>query len=330
MTLNLTTEVSGGAASNALSGLIPGYEARRIMASARFAPRPAGGSTQRLKTPGRVSEETRQYQAGDPVHLIDWRAFGRTDQLILRQRREQAPQHVRIQVGLHDSMYWPGSWPELKSEISSAPGTLPHAVINKSELAWRLALFMAYALLRRGDVVEIEVLLGSGLNSDHATIWRPSGARMVMDLFDWLKVNNFSPDAVAKIVLPEVSPLRDVRRSSRIRRVALTDALGDNHGISALEPGDLFLHVLSELEISDAWRSAGDVYADESNSTASLAANEWQGQWLQDHIGPARQAWFDRLDQALAARGCEAARVTGVVPVDAFIVVFESWCGGVR
>ena len=302
-------------AANTLAGLIPGYEARRIQASARFAMRSSGGAIQRLKTPGRVPEETRPYQAGDPFHLIDWRAFGRTDQLILRQRREQAPQHVRIQMGQHDSMHWP---------LTRSGDQL----LTKSELAWRLALFISFALMRRGDIVELAI--------EGGPVWRPSGTRMIGDLFNWLKDREFESNKIPNNILPELSQSGDLPISPRIRRVILSDALekAGSHWMSALRSGDLFLHVLSDQEVSDAWRSAADVFTDDefegSGGGARAAMHEWQGQYLESTIQSARTAWFEKMNLILRNQGVDAIRLTGSVPVDAFLIHFESWCGGAR
>lgn len=303
------------APKNTLAGLIPGYEARRIFASARFAMRSSGGAVQRLKTPGRVPEETRPYQAGDPFHLIDWRAFGRTDQLILRQRREQAPQHVRIQMSLHDSMHWP----------QSQPG---NRLVTKSELVWRLALFMGFALMRRGDIVELAI--------EGGPIWRPTGTRMIADLFAWLKEHDFSSSAVPNNILPEISSAGRLAPSSRIRLVVLSDALekNGNSWMADLRPSDLFLHILSDREVSDAWRSGMDVFTDEDSehmgTSARAMMHEWQGQWLEGRVDAARKGWFEQMNQALDKRGVGAIRLTESVPVESFIVLFESWCGGAQ
>jgi len=310
-----STHTIAKSATNTLAGLIPGYEARRIQASARFSMRPSGGAIQRLKTPGRVPEETRPYQAGDPFHLIDWRAFGRTDQLILRQRREQAPQHVRIQMGQHDSMHWP---------LTRSGDQL----LTKSELAWRLALFISFALMRRGDIVELAI--------EGGPVWRPSGTRMIGDLFTWLKDRNFESNKIPNNILPELSQAGDLPLSPRIRRVILSDALekAGSHWMQVLRPGDLFLHVLADQEVSDAWRSGADVFTDDdvdgSSGAARAAMHEWQGQHLETTIESARALWFEKMNLTLKNQGVDAIRLTGSVPVDAFLVLFESWCGGSR
>lgn len=327
--------VAGNSKSFSVADLVPGYEARQTLKSARFAPRAAGGAVQKLKTPGRVPEETRPYQAGDPVHLIDWHAFGRTDQLIVRQRREQAPQHVAIHLTLHDSMNWPGS--ALGSGAGSGAGSGEGGVkgsrpdeATKAELAWRCAMFMAYALMRRGDVVEMAVDSLTGADSVVDSIWRPAGSRMILDTFEWLRANSFATAAIPANLLPLAST---AARTARPRRVIFSDGLREDGKLSAdltledLEAGDLFVHVLSDLEVTDNWRSAGDVYID--NERTGPAVREWQGQWLADRVPAARQAWLAGMDAKLARGGVAMVRVTGSLPAVALIASFESWCGGV-
>jgi len=300
-----------------LSSLVPGYEARKIQPAARFAPRAAGGAVQRLKTPGRVPEETRPYQAGDPVHLIDWHAFGRTDQLLVRQRREQAPQHVAIHLALHDSMDWPR---EVAGEGESP--------VTKAELAWRLAMFMAYAMARRGDTVEMVADVLPGEDS----VWRPANSRMILDAFDWLRGHSFSTGAVPANLLPVVARSA---KTARARRVILSDGMrkdGDlcaGVGLDGLRPGDLFVHVLSDLELTDGWRVASDVYTDEESGRSAVPAmKEWQGRWLSDRVPAARKSWLARIDATIARAGASGTRVSGSDPVAAFVTTFESWCGG--
>ena len=104
--------------------------------------------------------------------------------------------------------------------------------------------------------------------------------------------------------------------------------------MQVLRPGDLFLHVLADQEVSDAWRSAADVFTDDdvdgSSGAARAAMHEWQGQHLETTIESARALWFEKMNLTLKNQGVDAIRLTGSVPVDAFLVLFESWCGGSR
>jgi uncharacterized protein (DUF58 family) len=282
-----------------LADLVPGYEFKRSRSVPRFSPRPAGGCVQRLKVPRKFPEDTRPYQAGDPVHMIDWRAFGRTDQLLLRQQKDPAPVPVRIQVHFRDSTYWDQA---------------------KAETTWRLVLFCAFGLLRRGDQVEIQLVLDGVPDR----VRRFSGTRMVQEVFNWLAADGFSwkpkNDDSSPFLLPE-----STQPSRKPRRVVISDDLaGHRHesDFSGLAPGDLMLHVLAVREVTDDWRHVQAVYACEERDD-----DEWEGSWLAQNIESAREEWFRDLDRRATLGGATSLRVTPDTPVEEFITFFESWCG---
>lgn len=271
-----------------MASLVPGYEFRRSRRVPRFAPRPAGGAPQRLKVPRKYPEDTRPYQAGDPVHMIDWRAYGRTDQLLVRQQRDPAPVPVCIQLNLRDSMYWDKA---------------------KAEVGWRIALFCAFGLLRRGDLVEIDV---AGRTS------RFPGARSAIDLFHLLTATGFGPDAGSGI-LPAIA-----QPSRAARRIVISDDLagrGLASDFSGLSPADLMIHLLSARETGDDWRTADAVYSEEERDP-----REWEEDWLMERMNPARKAWFAQLDTAADKAGVMCIRLTPDTLVDDFVSLFERWC----
>ena len=194
-------------------------------------------------------------------------------------------------------------------------------------------MFAAYAMIRRGDRVELvaDALHGADF------VWRPSSSRMILDAFDWLRANSFSTGAVPDNLLPVVARSPN---ASRARRLFLSDGLRPDGNLCAgvalgdMIPGDFFVHVLSDLELNDAWRAPGDVYTDEDSGRNALvpgmpANREWQGRWLSDRVPSARQSWLARIDALVARVGATGTRVSGSDPVAAFITTFESWCGGV-
>lgn len=281
-----------------LADLVPGYEFKRTRAVPRFAPRPAGGAVQRLKVPRKFPEDTRPYQAGDSVHMIDWRAYGRTDQLLLRQQRDPAPVQVRIELLLRDSMYWDQA---------------------KAETGWRIALFCAWGLLRRGDQVEFIVASKPG----GGTVSRFSGARMALEIFDWLAADGFSWRPAnsdgSQILLPEV-----VHPARTPRRVVISDDLAGRPAPSDfadLGSGDLMVHLLSARELDDGWRDSSSVFACEERDV-----EEWEGSWLNQRIGTARDEWFRVLDQRAEDSGAMSVRVTPATDAAGFVVFFERWC----
>jgi uncharacterized protein (DUF58 family) len=220
--------------------------------------------------------------------MIDWRAYGRTDQLLVRQQRDPAPVPVCIHLKLRDSMYWDAA---------------------KAEVAWRIALFCAFGLLRRGDLVELEI---AGQTS------RFPGARTAMDLFHLLTSGGFGPDAGTAVLPPARHPFKGPRH------IVISDDLagrGMSSDFSGLGPADLMIHLLSGRETGDGWRADDAVYSEEQRDP-----REWEESWLRQQLETAREAWFQQLDSAAAESGVLATRVTPETPVDEFVPLFERWC----
>ena len=70
--------------------------------------RPTGSLRLSILSPSRQPEDSRPYIPGDPIDKIDWQAFARTDQLLVRQVRENAPGRVAIHLACGKSSFWPG------------------------------------------------------------------------------------------------------------------------------------------------------------------------------------------------------------------------------
>ena len=82
-----------------------------------------------LRQPSRNPESSRLYVPGDPINMIDWKAYARTDQLILREVRDEASARVAVCVDLSETMRWP---------VDNVPGA--DRVASKAEVAIRVPL----------------------------------------------------------------------------------------------------------------------------------------------------------------------------------------------
>lgn len=345
--------------ADTIADLIPGIETRGTHPSARFAVKPAGGIRQRLKSPGRMPEETRPYQAGDPVNLIDWRAYGRTDQLLLRLQQDQAPMDVNITIALHDSMNWPV--PDIDFNRAQKDSMIETAGIKaKVELAWRVALFIGFALLRRGDTCRFNI-------SDRF-VWIPNSSRLVMDAFHWLSANQFGlvRGSVDRDILTDFfgthledslgahnANSRSVIRTQGQRNILISDGLEPDEGLwhlrlAGLREDDLMVHLLSELEMTIDWYDSASVYTDgdpvnDPRRQFSLRGNwrkqtiedprrnfqnEWYQSWLVQQIPSARAQWLSGVDAVLDKNGVQLVRLTGTDRADVFTGMFESWYRG--
>ena len=87
---------SAGQDPSTLSSLHPTMGMEQHYSSYKNAPRVWGSHYLALKQPHRMPESTRKYVPGDPVRLIDWKAFARTDQLLIREIRDEASARVLL------------------------------------------------------------------------------------------------------------------------------------------------------------------------------------------------------------------------------------------
>ncbi len=102
-----------------------------------------------LMRPTRMPAGSRRYTHGDPVQLIDWRAYARNEQLVLREQNDEASCKVHVLVELAESMAWPLPDDEAARKADAR---------TKMELAWRIALNLAYQFYRWGDQVKVFVV----------------------------------------------------------------------------------------------------------------------------------------------------------------------------
>ncbi len=99
-----------------------------------------------LRRPSRTPAFSRKYVKGDPVHLIDWKSFARTDQMLIREQRDEASARIVICLDASDTMQWPD---ERLHEV------LGVKVPSKWEIAVRVLLNLAYIHLNLGDTVRV-------------------------------------------------------------------------------------------------------------------------------------------------------------------------------
>jgi uncharacterized protein (DUF58 family) len=107
------------------------------------------GSTPRKRGQGLEFRSLREYQPGDSVKAIDWRATGRRGKIIIREYQEEQDQQILF---LLDSGYRlhrreGDSIPETGEQTAPPPRRL------QFDSALEAALFLAYTALKHGDAV---------------------------------------------------------------------------------------------------------------------------------------------------------------------------------
>lgn len=114
----------------------------------RFSPRTHGSFLSPIRQTTKMPAPSRKYVPGDPVRNIDWRAFARTDQLLVREQRDNASVSVIIHVDASDTMLWPDQ---------SVPSNIRDGIPTKIDMAWRIACHVAAGHGRMGDRIFLSI-----------------------------------------------------------------------------------------------------------------------------------------------------------------------------
>ncbi len=202
-----------------------------------------------LERVSRVPESSRPFMQGDPINLIDWRAFARTDQLIVRQQRDEASGLIDIIIDDRKTMHWP---------VATNDVSIP----SKSEIAWRLGFWLAHTHLSLGDMVAVHLRRST---QDDALRWDPRSPADVIEAFRTLKDAVKSSETGS---LNVVSPgfFRDARR--RQSRSDVIWCLSDNlenlsiEDMSHLTRSFVMVQILSSRELGLEWMDDDTCYVE--------------------------------------------------------------------
>jgi uncharacterized protein (DUF58 family) len=119
---------------------LPAWEARTLVLPCAVAggmdrsrqPAEEASSSRHLAGFGEEVIEAREYRPGDDARRIDWKATARTERLILRDRRGEAPASIEV---LLDRSGAPGAAFELR--VSQAAGAVSTAIARGLRVAFR-------------------------------------------------------------------------------------------------------------------------------------------------------------------------------------------------
>ena len=207
-----------------------------------------GSHVLNLRRPNRIGEFSRPYVKGDPPHLIDWKVFARSDNLLVREQRDEASATIRVVLDCGDAMNWPDS---------DSRAALPFPVPTKIELATRVALNLAFLHMRMGDIVRIHVHDGS-VGEPHLMLRVPTASE-ALRIYESLSAKRFERDAL----IGECMDVPALRSQADIC-YWVSDALGRANSATAA-PTSRFLklvHVLTSLEINTEWLDGEFCYFD--------------------------------------------------------------------
>jgi hypothetical protein len=252
-----------------LAELEPGWPEDMAVKRTKSSPRTQGSMRMALRKVSRTPENSRLYTHGDPVNLIDWKAYGRSDELIIREHRDEASARVLIVFDIGATLRWP-----TKADLDFHGGI--ERAVPKSELAVRLLLYFAHAHLTCGDSVTVSCTDGG---EPVLKSWSPKSPADVIRVHEVCLKQGFTEGLLSFMVNSELAAARfDIG-------CLMTDFLGDyflddglNHQeliktpdsnlmtkISRLvEARDLrVFHIFSWLETVTDWMDGATSYRDD-------------------------------------------------------------------
>ena len=255
------------------------------------------GSFWNRSAPHRQLEDTRSYLLGDPLAAIDWKAYARTDQLLIKQKKHSARANVAIAVSAAPSMHWQASFQQL----------------SKFALALRVALHLAFVHSKRLDSVALYIL------QCELPTCKTVQASDALALFKHLEQRGFTLDACQQVC---GKPLTSLPIKADIKYW-----LGDALEMSVDEPVEFafefltapsicsFLHVLSPSELDSEWLAADCNY---------YAANqEVSGKELQAVMAKEVQAWLQRVKTFWQERSAHYRLLTEDTRISDYLQFFK-------
>lgn len=266
-----------------------------------------------LRRVSRTPAFSRPYVAGDPIRLVDWRAFARNDQLIVREQRENASVKIVVILDYSHSMLWPDV---------SIEEFVGHPLGMKIEIATRIALNLCFMHLKAGDEITVlPVNFSEGNVPSQLTEWgvtyRFRSSADILGIYNEYVQRGFSKSLFPNSGLMERRP---------VERYDLIYVLSDSFKREMLEhliPSSKHLHlmqVLSSLETNQDWIKPQFAYLEESNED-----NEYLGQVLLGERGLSSRAasWREGLRQWLTNRGSSYQLVTDRTSIEEYFALLS-------
>lgn len=281
-----------------VSNLIPNIGDEPHFSDLKLSLRKIGSRLLNLKKASRVPNSSRKYIQGDPVRYIDWRAFARTDQLLLREHRDEASSKVKILLDLRPSLYWPTA---ADSEDS----------ISKLEIAVRILFHLTYHHLKRGDLVDVIICRDEvGLDCEKIQI---TSAYDVLLMFRQL--NNDFLDFSLK---GSAYSLKVNKSVAYDEAYIISDMLNDIDLDTVLGSAKFYrlVHVLSSKEIDLSWIKDDICYFDETSSKI-----EFHGAYLKrkSDYGHIIDDWLIRVKNKFSKPNRYYLLITDSTPLDVYL-----------
>ncbi|NRA45461.1 MAG: DUF58 domain-containing protein [Oligoflexales bacterium] len=251
-----------------------------------------GSQLMALKRASKSPEYSRPYISGDPINLIDWKAYARTDSLIVREKRDEASSKVSIVWELSPSMDWPTGLELGKQK----------AIPSKFEIATRIALHLSHLHLRLGD--QANLWLHHPMNSENNLVFSPRQPSDLLSLFNTILKNKFN----TQTSLPFFAK-RPFHIPKLDRLYWISDGLNDLTFTKLVKKAKrgCFMHLLSSLEEELEWLKDDCCYFDHTGEKNEfLGKNLKKGKSYYQELS----SWKQQLKETVQGVGSQYIPLT--------------------
>lgn len=261
-----------------------------------------GSYRMNLRQPSRQPEHSREYQTGDPIRLIDWKAYAKHNELIIREVQDEASANVVVAIDTSSTMMWPDH---------SVPTDLQ--AVQKFECALRVGMALAYAHLKVGDFVQIYYTN----RNQPLQKFKPRSSTDVVATFDRVASQGFSTEVVFQDCLSESNwPTRTDRKYFISDLLYLADPNQETLSLGPAKNLQIY-HLLSHLETDTTWIDNDSFYHDQGE----VVTKEYQGKTLNQSEGYDRclQNWKVTLRQLFRKSGTNYFEIDDLTSVHSFM-----------
>lgn len=287
----------------------------------RFSPRTHGSHWSPIRHTTRMPAPSRRYVPGDPIRSIDWRAWARTDQLLVRELREDASVTVEVHVEATAPMAWPDN------SVCTPDNRL---LVRKIDWAWRAACHICFGHIRMGD--RVQLVIWQDASHDTGIVRRSvrtlAGAKSIRDAY------LAGPDFVGAAGGGKIKAAKEATFTEEIARVGTIYWLGDvltspevtRRQLTRGKCGAL-VHCLSSLELDIGWLDRTHCYVDQEPANKEfLGESLLAGTSYLDRV----RAWQSGLASWCQEQGMTYGAFTEQSPVESYLRFLSSVGGRIR
>ena len=244
----------------------------------------SGSFRLRLRRPSRSPGHSRPYVPSDPIRLIDWKVFARTDQVLVREEHDESSARVLVCIDNTKTMDWP------RAESVGAYG--PRGP-SKLEIGLRMAMNISFIHFRAADFVKL-VLWDDEAKKPQVSVPMRAGSD-VLTAFSQLEKEEFCLANMAKEEFAFSGKKFDIV-------YWISDGLYPKRAKWVFQNSykTKILHCLSKNELDTSWLKADHCYFDFSGKK-----REYLGSVMQDHDAyhKAIHKWRDQYEESIVRQG---------------------------